>query len=350
MTKEKSYISGRDVRALQLNLKDEASALAAMDSLDLVGIGMDAIQSNVTTASISTPVQFLQNWLAGFVLVATAAQKIDEIVGISTAGNWEDEEVVQGVLENTGSALPYADYSNVPYADWNVNFERRTVVRYEHGIRVGKLEEARAATIRVNSAESKRQSAALALNIARNNVGFNGFNSGNNRTYGLLNDPNLPAYVTVSGGAWTGKTFLQITADIRTALAALRTQSQEVIDPNDTDITLAVATNRVEYLTVTSDFGVSVRQWIRETYPRVRVTSAPQLNTANGGANVFYLFAETVNDGSSDDNRTFVQVVPAKFQVLGVATSSKFYEEDYSNATAGVMLKRPYAVVRYSGI
>jgi len=29
---------------------------------------------------------------------------------------------------------------------------------------------------------------------------------------------------------------------------------------------------------------------------------------------------------------------------------AKAYEEDYSNATAGVLLKRPYAVVRYSGI
>ena len=45
-----------------------------------------------------------------------------------------------------------------------------------------------------------------------------------------------------------------------------------------------------------------------------------------------------------------MQVVPAKFRVVGVAKDTKGYEEDYSNATAGVMCKRPYAVVRYTGI
>jgi hypothetical protein len=83
----------------------------------------------------------------------------------------------------------------------------------------------------------------------------------------------------------------------------------------------------------------------------VRVVSAPQLNNANGNANVFILFADAVNDGlSTDDNKTFIQVVPATFQLLGVQQLAKGYEEDYSNATAGVMVKRPYAVYRASGI
>jgi hypothetical protein len=46
----------------------------------------------------------------------------------------------------------------------------------------------------------------------------------------------------------------------------------------------------------------------------------------------------------------WVQVVPAKFQALGVEKQAKAYVEDYANATAGCMLKRPYGVVRYSGI
>ncbi len=113
---------------------------------------------------------------------------------------------------------------------------------------------------------------------------------------------------------------------------------------------LALPTDAVDYLTVTSDFGISVRDWLTQTYKKVRIVSAPQLNNANGGANVFYLFAESVNDLSTDDGRTFIQLVPAKFQVLGVQQLNKGYEEDYSNATAGVMVKRPYAVTRWVGI
>lgn len=339
----------------------------AQDLMDRIGIGfsngtfdsmaafaMDTvIQQPVTTPNVTTPVQFLQNWLPGFVAVMTAARKIDEIVGISTVGSWEDEQIVQQVVELTGTPTPYQDMTNVPFSDWNLNFVTRTVVRHELGIKVGRLEEARSARVNIGSADQKRKSAGLQLEIQRNLLGFYGYNSGLNFTYGYLNDPNLPAYISVNatGGSWATKTFLQIQGDLLTALQGLRTQSQDTIEPNKTPITLAISTNKVDYLSKTSDFGISVYDWLKQFYPNVRVVSAPQLNGANGGADVFIMHADTVMDGAStDDNRTFIQVVPAKFQVLGVAQLAKGYEEDYSNASAGVMCKRPYAVYRATGI
>lgn len=365
VSQERSHISARKVRPYAMKSvegypalsklgigMDEAAVHKMMHGLGVsqAGTGMDAFQQPTLPATITTPVQFLQNWLPGFVAVMTAARKIDLLVGITTAGNWHDEEVVQGVLENLGTSVPYGDYTNIPEASWGLSFERRTVVRFEEGLRVGNLEEARAAAVRVNSAATKRDSAGLALEIQRNLIGFNGYNSGNGRTYGFLNDPGLPAYVNVAGAVWASKTFLEITADLRTAIAALRTQSKDTIDPETTPMTLALPTNAVDRLSVTSDFGISVRDWLTKSYPNIRVVSAPQLNTANGGVGVFYLYAENVADTSSDDGRTFVQIVPSKFQVVGVAKMAKGYVEDYSNATAGVMCKRPYVVVRYSGI
>lgn len=366
-----SQIAAADVRPLVMSAQDVSDS-GVLAQLARIGINlspaivaqmanmyaMDATQqAPVTQASIATPIQFLQNWLPGFVRVLTAARKIDEIVGISTVGSWEDEEVVQGILEPIGNSVPYGDYTNVPLASWNANFVRRTVVRFEHGIKIGRLEEARASRIKVSTAAEKRTSAALALEIQRNLIGFNGFNSGSNLTYGFLNDPGLPAYVTVANGAtsgsplWSSKTFIDIIADLRAAAAALQTQSQDNINPEDTACTLAVPTAVYQYLSVVAVYGnVSVRQWIRETYPKWRVVSAPQLNAANGGANVFYLFADSVDDGASDDSRTFIQVVPAKFQTLGVEKQAKADVEDYTNATAGIFCKRPYAVWRGSGI
>ena len=363
---EKSYISPRQVGSVQMSADDVAD-FAALGQLGInlpsqqvqamANWAMDSgNQADVTSPSMTTPVQFLQNWLPGFVKVITAARKIDDLVGISTTGSWEDEEIVQGILEPIGNALPYGDYTNVPLASWNTNFVRRTVIRFEKGIKVGMLEEARASRIRVSTSSEKRASAALSLEIQRNLVGFNGYNGGNNLTYGFLNDPSLPAYVTVaatgtgSSTLWSTKTFLQIVADIRVAAAQLQTQSQDTINPEDAELTLALPTDAYQYLSVTSDFGISVRDWLSKTYAKLRVISAPQLNYANGGANVFYLYAEKVADGGSDDERTWVQVVPAKFQALGVEKQAKAYVEDYSNATAGTLLKRPYAVCRYSGI
>ena len=363
---ERSSLSPRQVGAVTMSA-DDVSDYAALGDLGIsfgaqnikamANYAMDATnQADVSAPSITTPVQFLQNWLPGFVKVITAARKIDELVGISTTGSWEDQEIVQGLLEPIGNAVPYGDYSNVPLASWNTNFVRRTVVRFEKGIKVGMLEEARAARIRISTSAEKRASAALALEIQRNLVGFYGYNSGSNLTYGFLNDPGLPAYVTVaatgtgSSTLWSTKTFLQIVADIRVAAAQLQNQSQDTINPESAELTLALPTVSYQYLSVTSDFGISVRDWLSKTYPKLRVISAPQLNAANGSANVFYLYAESVEEGASDDSRTWVQVVPAKFQALGVEKMAKAYEEDYSNATAGCLLKRPYAVVRYSGI
>lgn len=339
-----------------------------MDEFDLHGIvaadkrfaqkmrgTMDAIEPTVTTGSMPVPVQFLQQWLPGFVYIITAAMNIDDFVGMSTMGKWHQEEIVQGILELTGKALPYGDYANNNLSSWNPNYERRTIVRFEQAMQIGLLEEARAAEAQINDSGSKREAAALALEIQRNNVGFFGYDGGANRTYGLLNDPNLPAYVTVPNGAsgsplWSSKTFLEISRDIRSALASLRNQSKDRIDPSKVDITLGVASIAVDYMSTTSDFGISVTDWLKQAYPRVRVVSAPELTGANGGANVFYLFADSVKDQSTDDGRTFIQVVPAKYQTLGVEQKVKGYIEGYTNATAGVMCKRPYAVVRRSGI
>lgn len=362
-----SYQGPREMRALKME-KDQVGA--SFDSLGLIGIGLDgrtvgqmmegfgedAIQGLVTTPSIGTPVQFLQNWLPGFVHVITAARKIDELVGMTTAGAWEDEEVIQAVLEPTGKSVPYGDHTNIPLSSYNTNFERRTVVRFEEGMHVGSLEEARAGRMNLNSGAAKREAAAISLEVQRNAVGFYGFNNGDGRTYGFLNDPGLPAYVTVaatgtgSSPLWSTKTFLNITADIRAAVAALRAQSQDTIDPESVPLTLAIASNRVDFLSVTSDYGNSVREWIKETYPKMRIVSAPELSGANGGASVFYLYAERVSDSSTDGGRVFDQIVPAKFKILGVEKRAKGYLEDYSNASAGIMVKRPYAVVRRSGI
>lgn len=367
--KERSFIAGRNVRpfamdaaavaefaqlsALGINLS-ERDVRQMMGTMRDAGFGLDELQPTMFPGSAATPIQFLQTWLPGFVRTITAARTIDTLVGISTMGSWDDEEIVQGVLEPTGMASPYGDYNNIPLSSWNPSWERRTVVRLEQGMRVGALEEARAARMNVNTASEKRGAAAVSLEIARNRIGFLGFNSGVARTYGFLNDPSLPSYVSVPNGAggsplWSSKTFLEITADIRTTLAALQTQTKGVVDTRKTPITLALANAIVTYLSVTSDFGISVEDWLKKTYPNVRVEAAPELDAANGGANVFYAYADNVDDGATDDSRTWAQVVPAKFQMLGTEKQAKAYIEDYVSATAGVMLKRPYAVVRRTG-
>lgn len=362
-----SHIKAKDVRELRnfnaaeyrslakigINI-DESKIRQMMTGLNQM-VAMDAITQPIFPSSTGTPVQFLQSWMPGVVVVATAARKIDELIGITTVGRWEDEMIIVPTLERLGQPQPYGDYTDIPLSSWNVSFNNQNVVRFEEGLRIGVLEAARAGRMGIADVVWKREAAILALDIIRNNIGFLGYNSGLGQTYGYLNTPGLPAYVTVPNGAsgsplWSTKTFLEICRDIRGAIVQLRTQSQDTIDPETTDMTLAVATAAVDWLSTTSDFGISVRDWLRTAYPRIRVVSAPQLNAANGGANVFYLYADSVRDVSTDGGGTFLQAVPTRFKMLGVQQLPKGYIEDYSNATAGVIVRRPWAVVRRSGI
>lgn len=333
--------------------------LAALYDGQYVG---DANSTGMSTApSVATPVQFLQTWLPGFVNLITAVRTIDDLVGIKTVGSWEDQEIVQGASEPTMTVGEYGDDSNLPLASWNVNFERRTIVRGEAGARVGLLEEARSAAMRLASAQMKRQAAAVGLEIFRNAVGFYGWNGGNNRTFGLLNDPSYLAALT-SAGAWaslSASSAMQgIVGDIRTCIIQLRTQSQGVIDPEETPMTLVLPLTHIDRLSAMTDFGITVRDWLKQVYPKIRIKTAPEFNMggldgSSNPTNILYLFADEIDpakDGSTDGGETFAQLVQTKFMTLGVEKRVKSYVEGYSNATAGVMCKRPYAVVRMIGI
>lgn len=362
-SKQHSYIGPRQIRPLKIeqsqvtpgllgDLRKIGLDMSERDVRDMLrAFGFDAMEPMLTTPGVPTPIQFLQQWLPGLVYVITQARKIDELIGVQTVGAWEDEQIVQIQLERLGVAVPYGDSANVTNSSWNPNFETRTVVRGEEGLFVGELEDARTARIpNMNTLAEKRGAALLALEIFRNEIGFSGYLSGLSGTYGFLNDPGLPAYVAAANGSWLTATFVQIQQDIITAVAALRTRSGDNIDPATVPCTLAVASAAVDALATTNDHGVSVRKWIADTYPQMRVVSAPELDAADGGSDVFYLYAETVQDGSTDGGATWLQAVPAKVRMIGSERKSKGYEEVNSNATAGAFLKRPYAVVRYSGL
>ena len=349
-----SSFTGRELVARGPLMLTEDQALQAVGQLQSIGIGMDSALVGPAGGNLGTPAQFLQNWLPGVVRQVTKIRNADALMGVETVGAWEDEEVIQTASELTGKAELYGDVANIPLANYNATYERRSIIRFEQGVMMGTLEEARAAKANISMGVEKRAAAADSLDIIRNRVAFFGYNQPDTRVFGFLNDPNLPSYANVAAGTgglpWSGKTFLEITKDIREAVNALVVQSGGNVRPQAVDMTLALPLGFEEYMGITSDFGVSVADWLSKTYPRIRVESAPELTGANGGANVFYLYAERVEDGSTDGGQVIAQIVPARFQALGTEKRAKGTVEDYTNALAGVMCKRPWAVVRRSGI
>lgn len=330
---------------------DKAHIMARKHKEALESIGMDGLSTN---PSIPTDINFLRSFLPGLVHVITQPRDADTLLGVTTVGNWEDESIIQGMIEPTGDVNLYGDYSDVPLSSWNPATEERDIVRFESGLEVGHLEELRTNKAGYNSVNEKRAAVSLALELKRDEIAFYGYNNGSNRTYGMLNEPSLSAYLTLpSGGNWETKNFSEIQGDIIYILNALQEQSAgvvKVMGEGASQITLVLPNNRINYLSAT-DSGKSLRQWLQETYPNVRATSTNRFDGANGGANVMYAYAEEVNDGASTDNqRTFDQLVVNKLYALGNENRLKTYVEAYSNAISGVLAKRPYAIARASGL
>lgn len=345
------HMSGREVR--KRGPLDVTKAQWTADELRAVGFGgIDSMDSALVGPAMSSGHinrEFLQHQLAGVIRTATQVRVLDEITGVTTAGEWWTEDITMNVATPVGKAELYGDQSNIPLANYLQSTEERGVVRFEQGFQVGKLEEARQGAIGYDAAAEKRFAATESLELSRELVGFNGFVTPNSRTFGLLNDPNLPAYVT--GSDWSTADFATITGDIQDMFGRVEESSGGRVK-DDTPMTLVLPMGYRRYMTVANPVaqGQTVREWLKANYPNTREIYAPQFKEANGGANIAYLFADSVDVEDDAMSATLIQIVPVKYQVLGSENQIKGYLEDATNATAGVIVARPWALTRLTGI
>lgn len=324
-----------------------------------VQFALDAgVTQPVTTPSNGTSLQFLQTFLPGVVNILTKVRKADFIAPVSTVGNWHDEEIVLRTMEHTGTPAQYSDYGGIPLASFNETVETRQIIRVEQGIQQTKLADARSAATGTSPQTEKRIALTESFEIFRNDLAFNGFNVGTGKTYGIMNDPLLPAYVTVANGAsldttWASKTVAEKVADVVSWVAGIDISSGGQIDTTKDALQLVLPLSvKAELFRSDSSFfdGKNLMVWLKETFPNMSIETAPQFDGADGGENVAYLKATSVADSGTDGGQVIDQIVPAKMIALGTEQNVKGVIEGFTAAYAGVFLRRPYGVYRASGI
>jgi hypothetical protein len=340
---------------------DLAKLGITMNENDLgIRAAMDAAPNMVTNASVATPLQFLQWWMPSMIEVITRARRADAMVGRSIVASWEDEEVVVTVKESIGQPQPYGDLTDVPLVSYNTNFVKRTNVRFEAGIQTGKLEDARAAKMKINPYNEKRAALAGGVAIGLNEVAFYGFDSYNadtnpngGNTYGILNAPELPSAGTLaatgtgSARTFASKDYAAICADFTTIMSALRVQTGDNWNPETDGWTCAIATSAFQYLDTQNELGTqSVREFIQKQYKGVRFLSVPELDNMGGaGVHGMYIIADSLNGRKCCD-----QLVTAALRLLGVEPKIKGTLEGYTYSTAGFVAYQPLGVLRYTGV
>lgn len=346
----------------------KASAMDGMTDADLARLGfsadlkhegvrmaMDAAPVPVTAANIGNLVQFFQYWMPESLEILTAKRNADALFGRDIMGTWEDEEIVVRTIEKLGQVAPYNDVGDVPLVSFNPTFEKRTNVRFELGMKSGKLADLRAARMMINPDAEKRAAIAQAFAINQNDVAFNGYNSYDASTntdgilcYGGLNDPNLMPYVTeVSAKTFANCNFAEMVARINLWMTELVTQSKQQANPfTDSGVMgISPAAYNAMVTTMNSLGTLSVLAWFKETYKGIEVLPVNEFTAANGDDDVAYIILNSLGG-----KPVVKQAVTAEMRLLGVEPQLKGTLEGYVSGTAGVIVLQGLGIVRATGV
>ena len=304
---------------------------------------MDAAPNTQTTPSNVTPVQFAQYWLEKPIKILTRARSLDKVVGRTITGTWETEQIVATILERIGQPGLYGDFTKAPLANWNVNFETRDNVRFEVGVQVGKLEEACASQMRLNAYSLKREAAAEAIDILLNNVGWFGYRSSSlnfpgtsKNVYGLLNDPNVTAAIAIGRTTWAAASMDNIVTDIQAMVRKAVQNLKGHYDPETDTATLALPIDQYVQLGVINAYGISVRDWLTKTYPKIRVVACAELNGAISDSDAaLFIVDKVVGDNAVQ------QLLTSAMRLVGVQPLAKGFYEVYSASTGGALVRYP---------
>lgn len=347
---------------------------AALEELDALGIGfgnktaasraqvigaMDAsvqddAQGMYLSASPNVTNLKLLAWAPGYVGPIFQVLRSSEALGETTIGRWFDKSIIVPVFETSGRVGLYSDIGNPPLSNVQLSYNQRDIVVFEAASEVGVMEEAQLAEMNMSASSVKRAAAARAIAQNDNLVSIYGASLGARLVYGMLNDPNLPAYLSNSV-PWSSAsaTFATVTGLFVQLFAALQVQTGGNVDPEKVQVVCVIPTGHKQYLNVPNTLGLTPLQWLKTNYPAVKLIDMPQLSGANGGQSVIYAYAETISaedDSSTDGGAVWLNAKQAKVQTIGVEKFAKLTREVLIGATAGAILKRPVGIVRATNI
>ena len=360
----------RYTRQNLIDNKDIHDRMVAQDSIENVhqsekmitretlGINFTAMDSQAPYigGSVSGRQDLFRSFLPGVIRDMTQMRQIDNVLGMTMIGNFLTKEVVQATEQRTGNAIGYSELASAPRVSYATDYETRNTVRFMIEAEFGGDSDRMAEAAGQDPRATKMSAVTTALEIARNEVSVYGYFGGLNKTYGFLNDPNLPAYITLPNGAnatpeWSTKTFLERQKDVVEAITSLELSTGNNFSASMMNFTFVIPSSVNGYLNELNDFGtMSLRKFIQETYPRCTIVPMSDLDSANGGANVFYMFVDNLLGDSSDTGAVMSQLVVSKIESVGTMITYDTQSEKFRNSSAGTIVHRPYAIYRATGM
>jgi hypothetical protein len=272
------------------------------------------------------------------------------ILGEEKKGVWTDQTAWFPVVENTGQVASYGDYNTNGRADVNIQFESRQSYLFQVINEIGDLEADRAGEALLSLVSEKQMSAAKALDKFLDYTYHFGVAGLSN--YGLLNDPSLPAAITPTTKQYGGVKWVnngqivaqasEVYADFQTLFQQATSATYGVIDMNTRfKFVMPNAVNAA--LTAVNSFGITVRAFIKESFPNVEYVVDPRYATASG--NVIQLIALDF-DGHKTGTCSFNE----KLRDHTIVRDLSSFRQKKTSGTWGAIIKYPLGFAQMIGV
>ncbi|MBR2680110.1 MAG: hypothetical protein IKE23_05060, partial [Exiguobacterium sp.] len=144
---------------------------------------------------------------------------------------------------------------------------------------------------------------------------------------------------------WSKKNFYEIVTDLNTAVAELQKQCAGNFIPSKHAFKIGIALGCDQFLNQVNQYGISVRKYISDTWPKSELVVIPEFDNALAGDNVFYLKLDELAGSPVAE-----QIVPAAVRLVGSVPRASGLYELYTDATAGTFVEQPLGIVRFYGI
>jgi hypothetical protein len=314
------------------------------------GMAADAQPPLLTTPNAGIPGFFTQLVDSEVVRILQAPNKGSEILGEQKKGSWVDQTIFIPVIENTGEVSTYGDYNTLGRSDVNEMWEQRQSYLFQTITEYGDLEVERAGAAKLQLVSEKQQAAAKTLDKFLDltyHFGISGL-----MNYGLLNDPSLPAALTPStkaagGVKWVNAGVVNATAaeiymDFQSMYNQLATVSNGYIT-QDTSFKMVYPNTVAGALTAINSFGITIKAFIKESFPNVEFVSDPRYATTGG--NVVQLIAKEF-----DGNNTGYCGFNEKSRDHAIVRSLSSYAQKRTGGTWGCVIRYPLAFSQLLGV
>lgn len=315
-------------------------------------IAQDASFPLVTNANSGIPAMLSTYIDPKLIEVLVAPMKAVQAAGGEVKkGDWTTRTAMFPVIESTGEATSYGDFNNSGSVGANFQFPQRQSYHFQTITQWGERELADAGLAKIDWAARLNIASALTLNKYQNKTYLFGVSGLQN--YGMLNDPSLPADLTpntkaAGGTAWilpsgaVNATSLEVQQDVMKMFFALQGRLKGLVDV-DSVMTLIMSPQSSVAMGISNNFGISVKEYLKETYPNLKLETVPEYATA-GGQKV-QLVADNI-----EGQRTWDPAFTEKMRAHPIVIDLSSFRQKKSAGTWGTIIYVPMAITGMLGV